>query len=100
MAQHLEFGSGQSDTDFWFSPNVRMDWVPQRPYTKTGGRERHEPIIFKVDGRSGIPALDAIERTYTGLEGRDGQVFLDKASVIMLRLEVRHVAGCEVFGDP
>lgn len=100
MAPHLVFGSGLSNSDGSFFPNLRVpETIPQRQYARTGRREKHESIIFKVDGRLGIPALDAIERTYAGLEGRDGQVFLDKASVIMLRIEVRCVAGREVFGD-
>jgi hypothetical protein len=96
MTQHLAFESGLYNSGFSFSPNLRMNIVPQRPYTRTGGREWQEPIIFKVAGRLGIPVRDAIERTYAGLEGRDDQVFHNKAGVIMLRLKVRRVVGCEV----
>ncbi|KAF9644047.1 hypothetical protein BDM02DRAFT_1236542 [Thelephora ganbajun] len=69
------------------SPEMRMTMVPQRSYARAGDREKHESIIFKVNGRSGIPARDAIKKIYAGLEGRDDQVFVGKSSVIMLRLE-------------
>lgn len=64
-----------------------MTVVPQRSYARKGDRERQESIIFKVNGRIGIRARDAIGRIYGGLEGRDDQVFVDKCSVLMLRIE-------------
>ena len=97
--QHSTFGSGLPNSDASFSPGMRMAVVPQRPYAKKGGREKQRSIIFKVNGRLGIPARDALGRNYVGLEGRDNQVFVDEAGVITLRLEVGSVADCEVFGD-
>ena len=75
---------------------MRMTVIPQRPYARTVDREKHKPIIFKVNGCLGIPARDAIRKAYAGLEGRDDQVFVGRPSVIMLRLEVRSIAGCDV----
>ena len=65
-----------------------------------GTRRRCPPVIFKVNGRSGILVRDAIERIYAGLEGRDDEALPNQASVITLRLEVRSITGCEFFGDP
>jgi len=76
-----------------------MTLVPQRQYARTGDRDQHNSIYFKVNGHSGIPARDAIGKIYAGLEGRDDRVFVGKPSVIMLRLEVRPVSDCEVFFD-
>jgi len=94
--QHSTFGSGLPNNDPSFSPNMRMTVIPQRPYARTVDREKHKPIIFKVNGCLGIPARDAIRKAYAGLEGRDDQVFVGRPSVIMLRLEVRSIAGCDV----
>ena len=76
-----------------------MTMVPQRLYARTGDREKHKSIDFKVNARRGILARDAIEKIYVGLEGRDDQVFVDKPSVMMLRLEVRSIANCDIFDD-
>lgn len=62
-----------------------------------GDRDQHNTIYFKVNGCLGIPVRDAIGKIYAGLEGRDDRVFVDKASVMMLRLEVRPSPDCEVF---
>ena len=97
--QHSTSGSGLPNSDSSSSPKMRMAMVPQRPYARTGGREKQRSIIFKVTGRLGIPVRDAIGRNYVGLEGRDDQVFVDDAGVITLRLEVGSVDDCEVFGD-
>ena len=94
--QHSTFGSVLPNSDTSFSPKMRMAMVPQRPYARTGGREKQRSIIFKVTGRLGIPARDALKRNYVGLEGRDNQVFVDEAGVITLRLEVGSVADCKV----
>jgi len=99
FTQHSTSGSGLPISDTSFSPNIWMAMVPQRPYARTGGREKHRSIIFKVNGRSGIPARDAIGKIYVGLEGRDDQVFVDEAAVITLRLEVSSVVDCEVLGN-
>jgi hypothetical protein len=71
--------------------------VPQRLYGRKGGREENNSIIFKVNGQLGIPAQDAIERVYAGLEGRDDLVVFGGPKVIMLRLEVCPIADCEGF---
>ena len=99
LTQHSTFGTGLPNIDTSFSPKMRMAMVPQRPYARTGGREKQRSIIFKVTGHLGIPARDALGRNYVGLEGRDNQVFVDEAGVITLRLEVGSVADCEVVGD-
>lgn len=90
IAQHLASGSSQLDGDSSFPPRARMTVVPQRPYQKKRGRNnQEEPIVFNVNGLQGITARDAMRRIYTGLEGRDNQVFVDKCSVFTLRIEVR-----------
>lgn len=73
-----------------------MTIVPQRPYRDN---KNQESIVFRVNGRLGITAQDAIRKIYNGLDGRDDQVFVNKSSVFMLRLEVRSVDACEVFFD-
>ena len=97
MAQHSTHGGGSHDIDFHPSLERQMTLVPQRQYARTGDRDLHDSIYFSVNGRSGIPARDAIGKIYAGLEGRDDRVFVDKASVITLRLEVRPIYDCEVF---
>ena len=99
LAQYSTFMSVPHDSDSTFSPKVQMTVVPQRSYARTGDREKHKSISFMVNGRLGIPARDAIEKIYAGLDGRDDQVFVDKPSVMMLRLEVRSIADCEIFND-
>ena len=74
-----------------------MTVIPQRLYAKKGNYNIQEPIMFKMGGRSGILARDAIDKHYAGLERRDELVFVDKSSVLTLRLEVRSVSDCEVF---
>lgn len=74
-----------------------MTIVPQRPYGRKKRNDKQESIIFKVNGRLGITAQEAINQNYVGLEGRDNQVFVDKSSVFMLRLEVRSVVVYGVF---
>lgn len=73
--------------------------VPQKPYGRGGDREKRKSINFKVNGRSGIPACDAVRRFYVGLEGRDDRVFIDEPNVLMLRLEVRSIISCQVFDN-
>ena len=74
-----------------------MTIVPQRQYARKRGDKKQEVIIFKINGRSGITARDAMRKVYAGLEGRDERVFEGKCSVLTLRLEVRSVFFCEVF---
>jgi len=88
MAQHSMYGGGSHDIYFPPSLERHMTLVPQRQYARTGDRDQHNSIYFKANGRSGIPARDAIGKIYAGLDGRDDRVFVDKASVMMLRLEV------------
>lgn len=97
MAQHSPYGGGSHDIDFLPPTEREMTLVPQRQYARTGDRDQHNSILFKVNGRLGIPARDAIGKIYAGLEGRDDRVFVDGPSVIMLRLEVRPVSDFEVF---
>ena len=82
------YGGGSHDIYFPPSLERHMTLVPQRQYARTGDRDQHNSIYFKANGRSGIPARDAIGKIYAGLDGRDDRVFVDKASVMMLRLEV------------
>lgn len=92
LTQHSTLGISQHN-----SPEFEMTMVPQRPYPRTRDSKRHKPIIFKVDGRLGIPVHDAIAGVYAGLEGRDDRVFVNKPSVLMLRLEVRPIVDREAF---
>ena len=95
LIQHSTFEGGPHNSDLSSSSGRQMTVVPQRSYAKPGDREQG-PIIFKVYDEFGIPARDAIERIYAGLEGRDDRVPVDK-TVMMLRLEVRSIADCEVL---
>lgn len=97
MAQHLTSRTGQWDGDSSFPHRTWMTIIPQRPYGRKKDNKTQESITFKVDGRLGIPARDAIKKIYVGLEGRDNQAFAGKSSVLMLRLEVRSVVVHEVF---
>ena len=97
ITQHSTHGGGSHDIDLHPSLGRRMSLVPQRKYARTGDRDQYNSIYFKVNGRSGISVRDAIGKIYAGLEGRDNRVFVDKPSVIMLRLEVRPISDCEVF---
>lgn len=99
MAQHLTPGSNQSNGDSAFPPQMWMTVVPQRPYGRKSDNKKRESILFQVRGRSGITARDAIRKIYAGLEGRDDPVFVDKTSVLMLRLEVRSVVVFDVFSS-
>ncbi|KAF9784911.1 hypothetical protein BJ322DRAFT_1020554 [Thelephora terrestris] len=86
ITQHptLENGQGGRGSS---SPLRWITIVPQRPYARKGDHKGQESVIFKVNGRLGISLQNAIRRVYVGLEGRDNQVFVDKCSVLMLRLE-------------
>lgn len=97
VTQHSAPGSGLYNSDLSSSSGGQVITVPQRPYAKTGVYEQHESLIFKINGRSGIPAQDAIREIYTGLEGRDDPVLVDGADVMTLRLEVRSITDCEAL---
>ena len=99
MTQHSTFGSGPHNSNPSFSPKMQMIMIPQRSYTRIGNCDKHNPIKFKVNGRPGIPALDAIRKSYAGLDGRDDEVSVGRPSVIMLRLEVCSTAGCGASDD-
>ena len=67
--------------------------VPQREYE----RQRTDPlsevdlqelIPFGVSRKCGYPLKDALEKRYTGLEGRDDRMFVDFTSSISIRVEV------------
>lgn len=56
------------------------------PITKA---DLQQMILFKVDGKCGFPLRNALDKRYTGLDGRDDKVFLGSKSSISIRLEVR-----------
>ena len=49
-------------------------------------------ILFKVGGKCGYPLRDALKRLYTGLGGRDDEMFVDCKSCISIRVEVRVIS--------
>ena len=68
--------------------------IPQREYE----RQRTDPlsrsaleemILFSVEGKCGYLLKDALKKRYTGLVGRDDQMFEDSKSSISIRVEVR-----------
>jgi hypothetical protein len=66
--------------------------VPQRRYDhgkKQWDFNQLESISFSVDGRPGINMGDALQKTFTGLDGRDDPVLTDAAGAISCRLLVR-----------
>ena len=91
MTQHSVPGSGLHNSSLSSYSGGQVIMVPQRPYAK----RVYESLVFKVNGCPGIPARHAIDKIYTGLDGRDDPVFVDKADVMTLRLEVRSIADCE-----
>ena len=73
--------------------------VPQRMYARAGKHDQHNSIYFRVNGRLGIPARDAIGKVYAGLEGRNDRVFVHEPSCMMLRLEVCPISDRGFFDD-
>ena len=68
--------------------------IPQLEYErhstdKISDDALREMILFSVGGRCGYPLADALKKRYTGLDGRDGKVFVGFKSSISIRLEVR-----------
>ena len=99
LPQHSMPRGDPRSRDFASSPGMRVTaaLVPQRPYGRSAEGEIRDSIIFKVHDNLGINARDAIGRIYGGLERRDDRVLVGKPNVMMLRLEVRSVADCDVF---
>ena len=68
--------------------------IPQREYDRPRTDppvEDYQPetILFSVGGKCGYPLVDALKKRYTGLDGRDGKVFVGFKTSISIRLEVR-----------
>ena len=67
--------------------------IPQRNYDRQrtdplSPQELKEIILFSVNGNCGYPLKHALEKQYTGLDGRDQNMFVDFKSSISVRLEV------------
>jgi len=71
-------------------PNWRK--IPQKTYGH-GGKQwdfiPSECISFGVNGRPGVNIIDALQKRFTGLDGRDDPVLQDATSAISCRLSVR-----------
>lgn len=70
------------------------EYVPQRPWIPVNGSPledmvHNSPVTFDVGEKSGILAVEALEKKFGGLVGRDDYVLRDCGSSISLRLEVR-----------
>ena len=66
--------------------------IPQKTYDH--GRKQwdfipSESISFGVNGRPGVNVIDALQKRFTGLDGRDDPVLQDATSAISCRLSVR-----------
>jgi hypothetical protein len=57
-------------------------------------------IPFSVNGRCGYPLEDALEKLYTGLEGRDDKMFVGFASSVSVRVEVRPASSARSYDGP
>ena len=71
--------------------------IPQREYERQrtdplSQEELQELIPFSVNGVCGYPLVDALKKQYTGLDGKDDEMFIGFKSSISLRLEVRPLA--------
>ena len=72
--------------------------IPQREYDREKAdplsqSELQEVILFSVDGKCGYPLKLALNKRYTGLDGRDEKMFVDSKSAISIRVEVRPSAS-------
>ena len=68
--------------------------IPQRRYEQGTALRPHElqEILFGVNAKCGYPLEDALGRLYTGLDGRDDEVFVG-FEFINIRLEVRRASA-------
>jgi hypothetical protein len=79
--------------------------IPQRKYERQRSdpldpQELEELIRFSVNGRCGYPLEDALKKQYTGLDGKDDEMFVDCKSSIALRLEVRTATSARSYNSP
>ena len=63
--------------------------IPQREYDGQNQHAVQEVIRFSVNGKCGYPLKQALEKEYTGLDGRNNVISVDSKSSFSIRLEVR-----------
>ncbi|KAF9653230.1 hypothetical protein BDM02DRAFT_3107779 [Thelephora ganbajun] len=66
--------------------------IPQRDYDRPRAdpltrSELREMIPFSVNKKCGYPLKDALQKLYTGLDGRDDKMFVSSKSSISIRVE-------------
>jgi hypothetical protein len=84
----------------WDLANIRGQMVPQRTYDPRSRRGEHvlePPIFFKVGDEEGITVRVALDKRYSGLKNRDELMFVNRASSISLRFEVRRFSHVPSF---